>query len=570
MKKPVMVALCTVALCGFAQDTRKYIWPEGKMPYADQKHLIAAMTNVSEKSDFKPDEWRQPYIEWCDAPKTEAKSGICMILVSGGGYNKCCSVSLVKSWEERLRELGVTCVNFVYRTPRPEGLPIWQCAWADAQRAVRMVRAEAAERGFDPDKIGVMAMSAGSHLAALLATSSMTPAYEPVDDLDKQPCNINFACTFALAYALTDGIGTPNARDGDADDVKLDSVFKFDEKTCPMWMSHGGKDQYSPLASTKVYRQLRKRKIPGEVHIYPDQGHGAFGFERAVEFMRQMGYFGPVKDTEVLAKIYASDEKRSKHVKSEIWPKGKIPDEQTKVKQCEPYLEWHFPKELKTKAIQIIWSGGSYQRCKPEGYAVAPVRRYLNEKGMAVVTVKYRVPRPAKPLAKHVTAWQDIQRAIRIVRSEAPAYGLDPDRIGIMGSSAGGHLALMGATSSKCRAYEPIDGLDDIPCDVKWAIAIFPAYALTGGKEEKMKLSPEFFFDEATCPVLFIHGDADTYSSMNSVMVWEHLRRMGIQGELHTLATRGHCFQRAAAPGTGSNTWLDRIWEFMTTKGYSR
>ena len=51
---------------------------------------------------------------------------------------------------------------------------------------------------------------------------------------------------------------------------------------------------------------------------------------------------------------------------------------------------------------------------------------------------------------------------------------------------------------------------------------------------------------------------------------WEQLRRMGIQGELHTLAKRPHCFQSKAAPGTGSYTYLDRIWEFMNHKGYNK
>jgi acetyl esterase/lipase len=84
-------------------------------------------------------------------------------------------------------------------------------------------------------------------------------------------------------------------------------------------------------------------------------------------------------------------------------------------------------------------------------------------------------------MAKHTTAWQDLQRAVRTVRSEAVAKGLDPERIGIMGSSAGGHLTLMGATSSKRRSYAPIDDLDKLSCNVQWAVAIYPAYALTDG-----------------------------------------------------------------------------------------
>ncbi|MEA4997543.1 MAG: alpha/beta hydrolase, partial [Petrimonas sp.] len=115
------------------------------------------------------------------------------------------------------------------------------------------------------------------------------------------------------------------------------------------------------------------------------------------------------------------------------------------------------------KAIQIIYSGGSYEGNDPDGFEVAPARRYLNEMGMTVVTLKYRTPRPTTGLSKHTTAWQDLQRAIKIVRSEASKRGLDPERIGIMGSSAGGHLTLMGVTSSLHQSYLPIDEIDKLP-----------------------------------------------------------------------------------------------------------
>ena len=149
---------------------------------------------------------------------------------------------------------------------------------------------------------------------------------------------------------------------------------------------------------------------------------------------------------------------------------------------------------------------------------------------------------------------------------------LYPNRIGIMGSSAGGHLTLMGVTSSRSRSYTGVDAIDKLPCNVQWAVAIYPAYSLTdgamkpnayGGNEDDARLVPEFAFDPDTCPTLFIHGDADGWAAMNSVKCWEQMRRMGIQSELHTLALRGHCFQKKASPGTGSYTWLDRIGEFM-------
>lgn len=577
MKKITFLLIAFLSIINLVAQERETIWPKGKMPNR-QAHQIAAMTDEAGQKDFNADKHRIAYLEWYKAPAKEIQNGGCMILISGGGYDSCCDVGLIKKWNEEFTKLGFQCVNFVYRTPRPTGLPIYQTAWEDGQRAVRIVRSEAKKRGFDPEKIGTISMSAGSHLALLLATSSQTPAYEVTDKIDELPCHINWAIVNAPAYGTTDSeTGTPSIRQGYGSDVKLSNVFKFDEKTCPMSLHHGGKDIYAPHTSTLVYRELRKKGIPAELHLYADKGHAALGLERGVEFMRQMGFITPLQPEEKLMDRYATDEHRASHSKTPIWPEGKMPDVQPE--QCTPYIEWHIPKELKTKAIQIIYSGGSYTGNDPDGFEVAPARRYLNEKGMAVVTLKYRTPRPTTGLSKHTTAWQDLQRTIKIVRSEAASRGLDPNRIGIMGSSAGGHLTLMGVTSSRHQSYLPIDEIDKNPCNVQWGVGIYPAYALTdglenpnsgGGNDDSATLAPEFSFDLDTAPMVFIHGDADGWAAMNSVKTWEKMLSMGIQSDLHTLATRNHCFQVTSSPGTGSYTHLDRIWEFLTSKGFNK
>ncbi len=663
---------CSLAM---AQDIQP-LWPSlKKMPDA-QPHQIAAMTDVSLANGFLPQKHRMPYLQWYAAP--EHPNGACMILISGGAYQNCCDIRPVAQWEEALTALGFQCVNLVYRTPRPQGLPVYQSAWEDGQRAVRLVRAEAGKRHFDPERIGTVSMSAGSHLALLLGTSSLTRAYAPVDALDSLSCHINWALLHAPAYVTTDGetgtpairdgygpgvslspvfrfdartcpmvlmhggadpyspngstlvyrqlrrmgipaevhiypdrghgvmgfdraaldslschinwallhapayvttdgeTGTPAIRDGYGPGVSLSPVFRFDARTCPMVLMHGGADPYSPNGSTLVYRQLRRMGIPAEVHIYPDRGHGVMGFDRAVEFMRQMGFLGPLEAEVPIMDRFSSDHDRADCKKEPVWPDGKMPDVQED--QGLPYIEWHFPKNRTTRAIQIIYSGGSYEGNDPDGFEVAPARRYLNAKGMTVVTLRYRTPRP-KGLPKHISAWEDLQRAIRLVRSEAAAYGLDPDRIGIMGSSAGGHLTLMGTTSARHQAYLPIDELDKLPCKVQWGIAIYPAYSLSdglevtnreGGNGDSATLAPEYSFDLDTAPLLMVHGDSDPWAAMNSVKIWEKHRAMGIQSELHTLALRRHCFQRTASPGTGSYTYLDRIWEFLTAKGFNR
>ena len=594
MKTPLSFVLCLLSFTLLAASPwrngeRVPLWPSVEAIPDFQDHQVGAMDDethfgsrwskpVKLNPDFKPEEHRMPYIEWFEAPAPEKRIGACMILVSGGSYQYCCDLGLIKMWKERLTDLGFQCVNLVYRTPRPKNLPVHQSAWQDGQRAVRLVRADAKKRGFDPEKIGVIGMSAGGHLVCMLATSALTPSYAKVDALDEIPCHVNWCIANAPAYnTATAADGSARPQDGTTlTDLKVNPSFKFDAKTCPISFHHGGKDPYTPNGSTLCYRELRKLKVPAELHLYADKGHGAHGFERALEFLHQMNFDGRLEKRLVQQdhRFMPGDTIRTE--KEMLWPKGKMPDVSENQKY-DPYLVWFIPEKLTTKAIQVVVPGGGYGFCNFNGEGT-PVAHYLNGKGMACVVVMYRCPRPVgKP--KHGSGWQDAQRAIRLVRSEAPARGLDPDRIGLMGFSAGGHLTLMTSTNTKTPAYEPVDEIDKLPCTLQWAVPVYPAYALTdgadvpnktGGNDDSAVIVPEFSFDADTPPMCFIHGDADSWAAMNSVKCWEKLRSMGVQCDLHTLATRGHCFQMSAAPGTGSFTWLDQVWDFLTRKGLNK
>jgi acetyl esterase/lipase len=262
-----------VAVQAFAEE-RVALWPEGTIPDF-QTSQIAATTQEVKAPGFKAADHAMPYLDWYEAPAE--KNGGCMLLISGGGYQSCCDGVCIDRVAKKFTELGFVCASLTYRTPRPQGLPIYQSAWEDGQRAVRLVRNDAKKRGFDPEKIGAFGFSAGSHLTVLLATSSLTPAYGPVDGLDQLPCHVNWAVPIYTAYALTDGLTGPNTREGDAIDVKLSDVFKFDAKTCPMALFHGGADIYSLNGSTQIYRQLRRMKIPAEIHLFADRPHGFMG-----------------------------------------------------------------------------------------------------------------------------------------------------------------------------------------------------------------------------------------------------------------------------------------------------
>ena len=539
-----IAALAALLPLAGAASTTQTLWPEAGMP--DAQAGVAA-----------------PYLEWSDAPA--APTGACVIILPGSDYASVGDGAALQPLEAKLLANGVACVWLRHR-PSAAGLPVYKPALEDAQRAVRLVRQAAAERGYSADKIGVMGFADGAHLALLLATSSQTPTYAKVDAADDIACNVDFAIPMSPTRVLTS-------------DTAIDTVFAFDNKTCTMCLFHGQDDDVtSPIATTRIYRKLRTMtvsngaKVPSEIHLVPGRGHApatASEFGRAIEFMCQMGFLGALGAEVAAFDRWASDEDRATYIKENIWPDGQTPD--FSADQVVPFIEWHLPKELKTRAIQIIYAGGAYGFNNHDGFEVVPTRRYLNEKGMAVVALKYRTPRPAN-LPKHMSAWQDLQRAIRLVRAEAPSRGLDPDSIGIMGGSAAGHLTLMGATTSLTPAYARIDDVDDQPCNVKWAIAFYPAYALTdgadgtnanGGNLDTDVLVDDFAFDAKTCKMFFLHGDADSYAAMNSVKCWEKLHAMGLESELHTLATRGHTFQQNASPGTGSYNYNDIVWDYV-------
>ena len=119
----------------------------------------------------------------------------------------------------------------------------------------------------------------------------------------------------------------------------------------------------------------------------------------------------------------------------------------------------------------VICPGGGYWNLAwdLEGEEVAA---WLNTLGMTGIVLKYRVPRrPGQPEPLPAPGpLLDSQRAVSLVRSKAGEWGIDPDRIGIVGFSAGGHLAVMTATYFDKRAYEPIDDIDKVSCRPNFAV----------------------------------------------------------------------------------------------------
>ena len=260
-----------------------------------------------------------------------------------------------------------------------------------------------------------------------------------------------------------------------------------------------------------------------------------------------------------------------------LWPDGKIPSFEEH-QYNEPFIEWFVPSNKTTDVVMIVTCGGGYAICKwgPNGLMSGTFRDWLLAKGMTVVRLHHRTPRP-KMVAKHVTAWQDAQRAVRLVRHGAAAHGVNPDKIGFSGYSAAGHLALLMALSSQTSAYEPIDEIDALPCNIAFAVPAYPAYVLSdgensvnthGGDRDEDVILPEFKFDAATCPVFFMHGDADVISSMGSIKVYSRLHAMHIPCDLHVFAMRDHDFKSKGAIKGKFLAWRPLLWDWLVQIGF--
>jgi acetyl esterase/lipase len=221
------------------------------------------------------------------------------------------------------------------------------------------------------------------------------------------------------------------------------------------------------------------------------------------------------------------------------------------------------PKEKNTTTAMVICPGGGYWDLywELEGEEVAA---WLNSLGMTGIILKYRVPRrlgeaktepPLGPLL-------DAQRAVSLVRSRAAEWGIDPKRIGMVGFSAGGHLALATATSFEKRMYEPIDVVDDISSRPDFAIACYSGYLKA---KDKDGIAAGMRIPANTPPVFLAHANDDSEkvggsNAEHSAFMYLALKRADIPVELHIFTTGNHDF------GVRQNEQLASSWTQLCVK----
>lgn len=229
----------------------------------------------------------------------------------------------------------------------------------------------------------------------------------------------------------------------------------------------------------------------------------------------------------------------------------------------QPTLTIYRPtKDKDTGAAVIICPGGGYNilAYDLEGSEIC---EWLNSIGVTGVLLKYRVPkRPG--LEKHTAALQDAQRAVGLVRSRATELGLDPKRIGILGFSAGGHLAAAACNNFDKRTYEPVDDADKASCRPDFAFLIYPAYLTV--KEQGDKVSPELPITANTPQTFLAMTQDDGVRVESALFYYLALKQAKVPAELHLYPTGGHGY--GLRPSThGVTTWPKRAEEWMAARG---
>jgi len=247
-----------------------------------------------------------------------------------------------------------------------------------------------------------------------------------------------------------------------------------------------------------------------------------------------------------------------------LWPEG-APGAVGEAEQDKPRLTLHpAPKKTATGAAVIVNPGGGYRALAAdhEGLQVA---RFLNDHGISAFVLRYRLRPEYQPPISLI----DAQRAIRHVRHHANRYNIDPDRIGVLGFSAGGHLTTAVATAD-------FDGKTDAPDRIDHASArpdfIVPVYAVTSTELLKFNMgdfaSTDKLVTADTPPAFIVHTHEDTVvDPMHSILFYQALHENGVQAEMHIFQRGAHGLGLAPQdPSMGQ--WPSLLIDWMRRGGW--
>lgn len=261
-----------------------------------------------------------------------------------------------------------------------------------------------------------------------------------------------------------------------------------------------------------------------------------------------------------------------------LWPKG-APGAVGTEERDKPSLTIHLPPADKaTGTAVVVCPGGGYGGLAV-GHEGKDPAEWLNRHGIAAFVLRYRLG----PRYHHPAPLQDAQRALRIVRSRAGEWKLDPKRIGIWGFSAGGHLASTAATHFDDGNADAEDLIERVSCRPDFAILCYPVitlrppYAHMGSRHNLLGDKPDDKLVDSLCsekqvrkrtpPTFLFHTNADTaVPPENSILFYQALRKAGVPAELHIYEVGQHGVGLAVGRGAAA-AWPDQLAAWMKTRG---
>lgn len=250
-------------------------------------------------------------------------------------------------------------------------------------------------------------------------------------------------------------------------------------------------------------------------------------------------------------------------------------------KVIDPELMVYLPsKEKANGTAVVICPGGGYGvlAIDHEGWDIA---KWFNEMGIAGIVLKYRLPSDEIMEDKSVGPLQDVQEAIRIVRRKATAWNIDPNKIGVMGFSAGGHLAGTASTMYSKKVYEPSDAISARP---DFSILIYGVLSMQNdithkGSQKNLlgenvakntidAFSNELNINKETPPAFLVHsGDDGAVPVENSIRYYQALQKNSVSTEMHVYEKGGHGYGLAIGKGTESQ-WPAACEAWLKTHGW--
>lgn len=225
-----------------------------------------------------------------------------------------------------------------------------------------------------------------------------------------------------------------------------------------------------------------------------------------------------------------------------------------------PTITLYAPKSQNTGVAVVVFPGGGW-RILAMDLEGTEVCHWLNSIGINCVLLKYRVP-GSGPYPKSAAALQDAQRALGLVRSHATEWHIDPSRVGVLGFSAGGHLAAALSTHFDQRLYDPVDAADTLSCRPDFAVLVYPGALHQSGN--LLALDPDVQPTAKAPPTFFVQAENDPVHVENSLDYFYALKSMKVPAELHIYAQGGHGFglRRTALPIT---TWPSSVELWLHT-----